>query len=216
MPRAGLEPAILSAGDFKSPVYTNSTTEAHAYCTNFYMEYNQYMKIGVLALQGSFVEHVQLIEKLGLHVTEVRTAAALSSVTHLIIPGGESTTMRKLAEQFNLWNQLMKRVTDDSIQLFGTCAGAILMSQLNMPFSVERNAYGAQTMSCVVSLKSNISDLRGCFIRAPKITKIAPDVQVLARHKFDPVCIRWRGHMALTFHPELIHEMRLHELFLGL
>lgn len=174
------------------------------------------MKVGVLALQGSFAEHAAVCEDLGYEVVDVRSVEDLEEISHLIIPGGESTTMVKLLKRFGMWEVLEKKLDSDSLKIFGTCAGAILCSYLGMNLVVERNAYGAQQDSMVASLNSDeFENLRGAFIRAPKFLKIGDMVKVLATQNNDPVLVEEGNFLAASFHPELVGEGRIYEYFLG-
>lgn len=175
--------------------------------------------IGILALQGSFAEHAKILEKIGVDFVLVRDKEVLETITHLIIPGGESTTMTKLLKQFGMWEILEQRIFEKKIKILGTCAGAILISKLipDCDFIVKRNAYGGQQSSFVATLKSEkFTDLEGVFIRAPKITlnNNFDQEEVLALYKDTPVLIEGESFIAMSFHPELSNEVRIHEYFL--
>ncbi len=177
------------------------------------------MKIGILALQGSFAEHAQILDKIGAEYVLVRDKEILSNITHLIIPGGESTTMTNLLQKFGMWEVLQLAIEKKELSILGTCAGAILISRLfpDCEFTVERNAYGGQQSSFVAELKSSkFSNLEGVFIRAPKIILNNNFIQqnILATYKDTPVLIEGDGFLAMSFHPELSEEIRVHEYFL--
>jgi 5'-phosphate synthase pdxT subunit len=187
------------------------------------------MKIGVLALQGDFDAHRRRLEELGADVVLVRKPEQLDEVEGLVIPGGESTTFLKLLgeEGFQrLKNFVLSKPT------FGTCAGCIMLAnQVENPkqvglgamdITVRRNAYGRQIDSFIESvpvspeLEQGKGALEMVFIRAPRIEKIGPGVEVLARHGDDPVLVRQGQKLAATFHPELSDDPRVHTYFLKL
>lgn len=166
------------------------------------------IRIGVLALQGAFIEHVDILNKLGVQVKEVRTVEDLQNIDGLIIPGGESTTMNLLI------GEIKSHMKD--LPIFGTCAGAILLSQQNLlDIEVERNAYGSQLDSFEDDFQFNGHNIHGIFIRAPKITKIGPNVEVLSKNSKDEiVLVREGNYLAATFHPELTEDIKIHKYFL--
>jgi 5'-phosphate synthase pdxT subunit len=180
------------------------------------------MKIGVLALQGDFLKHEQVLSNLGLHSTRVRYESDLSSIDGLIIPGGESTTMTKLLERKNLFYSLKE--FSKTHPIMGTCAGLILMSQSCgdhrikslgiLDIEVKRNAFGRQIHSFThqIELAALNRTIYGTFIRAPKITYLGLKVEVIATFKKEPVAIRNGIHLGLTFHPELNDEPFFHKL----
>lgn len=185
-------------------------------------------KIGVLAMQGAFRKHLEMLERIGAQVCEVRTSADMDSIDALIIPGGESTVIGKLLVKNNILNPLTERVKS-GMALYGTCAGMILMAETIegdsqphlslMDITVKRNAYGRQKESFEASF--NVKGLgedpyTGIFIRSPKITGIAGDVEVLAEFEYIPVLVRQGRLLASSFHPELTDDPRIHELFLSM
>ena len=190
------------------------------------------MKVGVLALQGDFSEHITTMQKLAVKVVEVRLPKQLLGLNALIIPGGESTVIGKLATEFGLMEPL--REFSQHHAIWGTCAGAILMSKatgnpqplLNlMDIQIERNAYGRQIDSFEAPLDipclDKIDGVRlpyiGVFIRAPKIQSIGSNVNVLARSSNGEIVAAQQGHLlATTFHPEITNDPRLHQYFLSL
>jgi len=180
--------------------------------------------IGVLALQGDFAAHCLAVERAGGRAAEVRTAEELRVCDGLVIPGGESTTMLKLLNIEKLFEPL--RRFGQTKPIYGTCAGAILLAkgvtspaqaslQL-MDIDVERNAYGRQVDSRIVSIENEGTKLEAVFIRAPIIRRVGADVKVLASYAGDPVWIEDGHHMVTTFHPELGADNVVHRKFLQL
>jgi 5'-phosphate synthase pdxT subunit len=179
----------------------------------------------VLALQGDFAAHALMLERIGAHACEVRRASQLSHVDALIIPGGESTTMLKFLEEEALALPI-KQFARSGKALFGTCAGAILLAaEVTSPaqsslglidISVARNAYGRQVDSFVGEAETSLDGgpLEAVFIRAPRIHRTGPDVEVLARIGDEPVLVRQSNVTAATFHPELGADLRVHRLVL--
>jgi 5'-phosphate synthase pdxT subunit len=191
------------------------------------------MKIGVLALQGDFAEHAQLLHQLGVGVQEVRLPEHLPGLDGLIIPGGESTTIGKLAIRFGLLDPI--REFSNQKPLWGTCAGAIFLAKdvhrqqplLNlMDITVERNAFGRQVDSFEVDLDVPAliepdRPFHAIFIRAPIIESVGVGVEVLARLDSNPnsnnaqiVAARQKDLLATSFHPELTGDDRFHQYFL--
>jgi len=183
-------------------------------------------KIGVLAIQGDFDAHRRRLEQLGAEVVLVKKPEQLDSVDALVIPGGESTTFLKFLEKGGFLEKLREFVRTKPA--FGTCAGAILLaSEVEDPpqtslgaldISVRRNAYGRQVDSFIGEGETELpgGPLEMVFIRAPKIERVGPKVEVLAREKNDPVLVRQGKIMAATFHPELSEDTRVHAEFLKL
>lgn len=176
--------------------------------------------IGILAIQGSIIEHEKILQKLHVDYSLVRSKEQLQNLTHIIIPGGESTTMTKLLKDFDMWDVLNEKISVPSgknkkLKVFGTCAGAILLSKFGMDIKVERNGYGAQLDSFSADLVSKqFPNLKGIFIRAPRFTSHGSDVKVLVTHDNEPVLLEQENMLASSFHPELAHETRIHEWFL--
>jgi len=183
------------------------------------------MKVGVLALQGDFREHGLVLRDIGALPIEVRTPEQLAEVEALIIPGGESTTMAKLARAHELVDPIRSRA-GAGMPVMGTCAGMIVMaSEVDggaplfslMDLSVKRNAYGRQVDSfeADVDVEGIDEPVRAVFIRAPWVDRVGPGVRVLARYGGHPVVLE-QGHLlAAAFHPELVGETRLHDYFLS-
>ena len=183
------------------------------------------MRIGVLAVQGAFVEHVRVLLALGVEPVEVRLPEDLDGISGLILPGGESTTMRKLVDRWGLREPVMDLAASGA-PLFGTCAGMILLAReiaggeepvfplLDM--TVERNAFGRQLDSFEGDVTVPIlgdEPVHGVFIRAPIVDRVGPDVDVLARlDDGRVVAVRERNVLATAFHPELAGETRFHRL----
>jgi 5'-phosphate synthase pdxT subunit len=184
------------------------------------------VKVGVLALQGDFREHVRVLATAGAVPVEVRTPAELADVDRLVIPGGESTTIAKLAHAGDLVGPLQARARD-GMPIFGTCAGMIVLAERVldgdpllslMDVTVRRNAYGRQIESFEADVEVEGIDhpVRGVFIRAPWIEDIGADVRVLSSHEGRPVVLQQGSLLAASFHPELVGETALHEYFLSL
>jgi 5'-phosphate synthase pdxT subunit len=173
------------------------------------------MKIGVLAVQGNFREHVAMLRRLGADAVEVRKPEQLEGLEGLVVPGGESTTFMRLMRLYGL---------DEAIRAFpgpilGTCAGMIVLDRSHlglMDVEVDRNAYGRQVASfeADLELKGETEPLRGVFIRAPRLRERGEDVEVLAEHDGEPVLLREGRFLVAAFHPELTEDTRVHELFL--
>ncbi len=186
------------------------------------------MKIGVLALQGDFDAHRRRLEELGAEVVLVKKPEQLDEIDGLVIPGGESGTFLKLLGEDG-FEKLKEFVRIKPT--FGTCAGAILLAtEVENPkqaglgaidIGIRRNAYGRQLDSSIregrfLPDKLESSPLEMVFIRAPKIERVGPNVEVLATEGKDPVAVRQGRVMAATFHPELSDDRRVHQAFLDL
>ena len=183
--------------------------------------------IGVLAIQGDFLEHRQVLERLGSVVLEVRTRNELDEVDGLIIPGGESTTIVQLLDIFDIRDHLVNLVKN-GMPVWGTCAGMIVLANtltdqrpnpLNlMDINVTRNAFGRQVDSFEADLEIDEIDgqpYRAIFIRAPVENSVGPNVQVISRlNDGRPVAVRENHMLATAFHPELTSDDRIHQMFL--
>ncbi|NLP09006.1 pyridoxal 5'-phosphate synthase glutaminase subunit PdxT [bacterium] len=184
------------------------------------------MRVGVLAVQGDYAKHVDILKRLG-HIPHlVRIEAELNQCDGLIIPGGESTTLTIVMQKHGLWEPL--RRFGERRPIFGTCAGLIILSSRtpNHPFAplglidltVERNAYGRQKDSFIdevaVTWKGRNHFIPGFFIRAPKIIEIGKSVSVLGRHHNDIVLVENERILAATFHPELTDDLSVHKYFI--
>jgi 5'-phosphate synthase pdxT subunit len=176
------------------------------------------LKIGVLALQGNFREHIRTLAGLGVEAVEVRKPGHLAGLDGLIVPGGESTAISRLIGLYGLEGPLR----DFSGAIFGTCAGMILMARGGplgqVDIGVDRNAYGRQVASFEADLEldGEARPLRGVFIRAPRVTAVGDGVEVLAELDGDPVLVRQGRFLVASFHPELTDDTRVHERFLDL
>ena len=175
------------------------------------------MKIGVLAVQGNFREHCAILRGLGVDVVEVRLPEQLEGLDGLVIPGGESTAIRRLMRLYGLDDA----VRDFEGPMLGTCAGMILLDRTHLGLvdvDVQRNGYGRQLASfeADLDLGDGGEPLRGVFIRAPRVTEAGPDVEVLASHEGVPVLLRQGRFLVASFHPELTGDTRVHERFLEL
>lgn len=184
------------------------------------------MKIGVLALQGAFIEHEKMLRSLGADTVQVRLPGQLEGLDGLIIPGGESTTMGKLMHSFELFEPIKNKALN-GMPVFGTCAGLIMLAKdINgssqprlglMDIKVERNAFGRQVESFETELKIDALGevpFTAVFIRAPYIMDVGENVQVLSEYDGKIVAARQGNMLAVAFHPELTEDRRLHKYFL--
>jgi pyridoxal 5'-phosphate synthase pdxT subunit len=172
-------------------------------------------RIGVLAVQGNFREHVAMLRQLGADAVEVRKPEQLRGLDGLVIPGGESTTFMRLMRLYGL----EEAVRGFERPVLGTCAGLIVLDRGHLGLldvDVARNAYGRQVASFEADLDLAGEDdpLRGVFIRAPRVERAGDEVEVLAELDGEPVLLRQGRFLAATFHPELTDDTRVHELFL--
>lgn len=184
------------------------------------------LRIGILALQGAYDVHAAMLRELGASAILVRKPEHLAGLDGLIIPGGESTTFLKHLERNGFFEVLDAFVRETPT--FGTCAGTILLaadvrnppgrSLAALDISVERNAYGRQIDSAILIAPTSLPGppLEMVFIRAPRITRTGPAVDVLAERDGAPVLVRSGHLLAATFHPELSSDTRIHQLFLNL
>ncbi|MBN2000867.1 pyridoxal 5'-phosphate synthase glutaminase subunit PdxT [candidate division KSB1 bacterium] len=184
-------------------------------------------RVGILALQGDYAKHAQMVRQLGGDPVLVRSPVELLKCPGLIIPGGESTTMVKLLHKHELWEPLLKFGQERPV--FGTCAGLILLARklLHDYFQplgfidvvVQRNAYGSQIDSFIDDIKVIVLGqekiVEGVFIRAPKIVELGKGVEILAFHKKDVVMVKQNNVMASSFHPELTNDTFIHQYFLN-
>lgn len=184
-------------------------------------------RVGALALQGAFREHLQALTRLGAEAVEVRVPADLEGLQGIVLPGGESTSMDILLGTTGLREPLTAAI-QMGLPVFGTCAGLILLAtDLEdgvtgqrtlgaLDVTVLRNGYGRQVASfeAAVELAGDAEPMTGVFIRAPRITRVGGGVEVLGSVDDQPVVVRSGSIMAATFHPELAHDDRLHARFL--
>jgi 5'-phosphate synthase pdxT subunit len=187
------------------------------------------VRIGVLALQGDFARHRAALERCGAEVVEVRKPDTLADLDGLVIPGGESTTLLKLMDEWGFVPALEK-FHGAGKPMFGTCAGAILLArevtnpaQFSLGFidvAVERNAYGRQRESFetrgAARLNHGAVPIEMVFIRAPRIRRVGPGVETLARHGDEAVMVRQGTVLVATFHPELTDDTTVHRYFCDL
>lgn len=188
------------------------------------------LTIGVLELQGDFAEHTAMLRRCGVGtVIGIRQPADVTdALDGVVLPGGESTAMGKLLVSQHIL-QPMQELRAQSVPMFGTCAGCILLADVltarhdaqprigGLDVLVERNAYGAQIESCdTVVRHTDGLPLRVVLIRAPVVVSVGEGVEVLASYKDSPILIRQNGLLACTFHPELTKDTRVHELFLSM
>jgi len=177
--------------------------------------------IGILAIQGDFQAHMEMISKIGLKSKQVRTSGDLDSITHLIIPGGESTTIRKVARANGLWGKLAAFKGP----VMGTCMGSIIMAKKVeapsdetlglMDIAVARNAYGRQINSFTADGKLSFAKepFEMVFIRAPKITELGNGVEPIAWLGDEVTGVKSGNRVAFTFHPELTDRIDVHKYF---
>ena len=188
------------------------------------------MKVGVLALQGDFIEHQKIMEGLGAEVFQVRLPSDLENLQGLIMPGGESTTIGKLAEDFNMMDPLRQFAHEHAV--WGTCAGSIFLSKDAsrvqpllglMDIKVGRNAFGRQVDSfeidleipCLKQVSEDESPFHAIFIRAPLIEEVGPGVDILAKLPDGRIIAAQQNHwLATSFHPELTGDVRFHRYFM--
>lgn len=183
-------------------------------------------KIGVLSVQGAFSKHYEILKRLDQNVYLVNNTDTLDLVDKLIIPGGESTTMRILLKKHNLWQSLIKFCINKPT--FGTCAGAILLSRdiddhqdslSAIDISIARNSYGRQVDSFVTEVMFEQYDkikIQANFIRAPIITRVGGNVKVLSTLSEHAVIVQENHHLACTFHPELTNDLTVHKYFIDI
>ena len=184
------------------------------------------MRIGVLALQGDFARHAAVLARCGVEAVEVRRAEELADVDGLIIPGGESTTLLKLMDEW-AFVPALEKFHAAGRPIFGTCAGLIVLArEVESPrqfslglidVTVERNAYGRQRESFeasgTVTLDGRAHPLEMVFIRAPRIRRVGAGVETLAEHQGEPVMARQGSVLVATFHPELTDDRAVHRYF---
>lgn len=188
------------------------------------------IKVGILAIQGSIIEHTQAVKECGVDAIPVKTAAQLNDIDGLILPGGESTTIGMLLHRFKL-DQKIKQRAQEGMPLYGTCAGAILLAKKIIgkekadhlriaDITIERNAYGSQLDSFTTSIDLlppiNIKNMPAVFIRAPKIVSVGSKVTVLSREGQNIICALDGTVLISTFHPELTKDRTIHLFFISL
>jgi 5'-phosphate synthase pdxT subunit len=180
-------------------------------------------RIGVLAMQGAFAEHVRMLEASGADAFEVRTLEQLDAADGIVLPGGESTAIRKALDRCELLEPLRDRIAA-GLPTFGTCAGMIVLADTDpdgapacfgvLDVDVARNGFGSQVHSFEADVRLGSSTLHGVFIRAPRIERVGDGVEVLGRlADGEPVVVAQDALLAATFHPELTADTALHERF---
>lgn len=181
------------------------------------------MVIGILGVQGAVREHEHILRTLGVETVVVKSVTDLDGIDGLVLPGGESTTMRRLIDRYGLLDVLRSKVT--TLPMFGTCAGMILLaSELNegpahlqtIPMMVRRNAFGRQVDSfeTMLAVEGVGQDVEAVFIRAPYVEQVGEGVRVLAKAGDAIVTVETDLHLACSFHPELTTDSRLHHYFI--
>lgn len=182
------------------------------------------MTVGVLALQGAYQKHIESLARLGIESRLIRKPGELDNCSALILPGGESTTISLLIQQYGFYEAIKSFA--ESHPVMGVCAGLIMMaSKVDderitplglIPFKATRNFYGRQVHSFTAEIKLNFdsSPFQAAFIRAPGIEELSPEVDVLARYNNQAVMIGIGKHIALSFHPELTNDTRIHKYWL--
>lgn len=185
------------------------------------------VKIGVLGLQGAIREHIRSVEACGVGAVVVKSVEQLDGINGLILPGGESTTMRKLIDQYGFMDSLREFARLDK-PMFGTCAGLILLAKELVGYAephlglldvtVERNSFGRQkdSFEAELSIAGVDEPFVGVFIRAPHIVKVGENVEVLAKHKGRIVAAREGQFLGCSFHPELTDDHRFTQLFVDM
>lgn len=181
------------------------------------------MRIGVLAVQGAFAEHIAAVKKLGADAFEIRNISDLNEpFDGLILPGGESTVMKKLLHDLGLFEPLKEKI-DSGLPVLGTCAGMILLAKNidggeapcfgTMDITVKRNAYGRQLGSFVCTDRFADNDITMRFIRAPYVTETGSGAEILSEHDNKIVAVRQNAQLATAFHPELTDDNTVYRLF---
>ena len=185
------------------------------------------MTIAVLALQGAFIEHEQMLQKLGVHTIELRQASDLQKdFDGIILPGGESTVQGKLLKELDMFDTL-KNMIKNEVPVLATCAGLILLAKKlendshtyfgTLPVTVKRNAYGRQLGSFFTEEDfKGIGKIPMTFIRAPYIESSSDDVDILAKENNHTIAVRYKNQLAMSFHPELDNDTRIHEYFVDM
>lgn len=184
------------------------------------------MKIGILAVQGAFIEHEKIIKELGADCIEIRKKEQLEYIDGIILPGGESTVQGQLIRKLEILEPL-KEMINNGLPVLATCAGAILLSQTiengdeahlaTLPVEIKRNAYGRQLSSFVTNANiDGIGEFPMVFIRAPYISSVSENVRILATVDEHIVAVQYKNQIGMSFHPELTSDIRIHKYFLDI
>lgn len=184
------------------------------------------MKIGILAVQGAFIEHEKIIKGLGADCIEIRKKEQLEDIDGIILPGGESTVQGQLIRKLEILEPL-KEMINNGLPVLATCAGAILLSQTiengdeahlgTLPVEIKRNAYGRQLSSFVTNANiDGIGEFPMVFIRAPYISSVSENVRILATVDEHIVAVQYKNQIGMSFHPELTSDIRIHKYFLDI
>lgn len=184
------------------------------------------MKIGILAVQGAFIEHEKMIKELGADCIEIRKKEQLKDIDGIILPGGESTVQGQLIRKLGILEPL-KEMINNGLPVLATCAGAILLSQTienedeahlgTLPVEIKRNAYGRQLSSFVTNANiDGIEEFPMVLIRAPYISSVSENVKILATVDEHIVDVQYKNQIGISFHPELTSDTRIHKYFLDI
>lgn len=184
------------------------------------------MKIGILALQGAFIEHEKILKSLGADCVEIRQLSDLEGIQGLVLPGGESTVQGQLLRKLNLLEPIQKMISD-GLPVLATCAGLILLSEhlesdetthlATLPVTTMRNAYGRQLGSFTTAAPMKyVGEIPMVFIRAPYIESTDNGVEVLATVDEHIVAVKYQNQLGLSFHPELTEDNHIHQYFLDM
>lgn len=182
------------------------------------------MRIAVLCLQGAFIEHINILKKLGIETLEIRQKKDIEqNFDGIILPGGESTTMGKLLKELDIFNPLLEKIKNN-MPVFGTCAGLLLLAKeidndhrkhlATLNIVAKRNAYGRQLGSFNTISKFNNKEIPMTFIRAPYVEKVNDDVEILSIVDNKIVAVRQNNQLATAFHPELTNCYDVHNYFI--
>lgn len=185
------------------------------------------MKIGILALQGAFLEHKKILDKLGVTSIYIKEKSQLEEIDGIILPGGESTAMGKLMREFDLLEPLKEKIIN-GMPVFGTCSGLILLAKKLanddtvhlgvMDIVVKRNGYGRQlgSFQCLGSIKGIEKKIEMVFIRAPYVEVVGEGVEVIGEVEGKIIAVKEKNMLGISFHPELTEDTTLHKYFLNL
>lgn len=185
------------------------------------------MKIGILALQGAFLEHKKMLDKLGATSIYIKEKSQLEEVDGIILPGGESTAMGKLMREFDLLEPLKEKIIN-GMPVFGTCSGLILLAKKLvsddtvhlgvMDIVVKRNGYGRQlgSFQCLGSIKGIEKKIEMVFIRAPYVEVVGEGVEVIGEVEGKIIAVKEKNMLGISFHPELTEDTTLHKYFLNM